>query len=162
VLCFSQKVKVEYDRGADFSQYRAYAWAGQDLEGEPPIAVFRDFELFDDRLKNAVNQHMWEKGFVLVTDEKNADLVLAYHVTIDLKSSQQDIYENSPMTNTQFNPVWQTDMLEGTLILDMLDQKTQELVWRATSSAAIKPEKQEKRIKNATKKMFRTFPPKKK
>jgi hypothetical protein len=49
----------------------------------------------------------------------------------------------------------------GTLVVDMLDAATRELVWRAIArdSLSDKTDKNEKKLAKATRKMFEDFPP---
>ena len=50
----------------------------------------------------------------------------------------------------------------GSLIVDMFDAKTKELFWRGigVDELSDKSDKNQKKIANATQKMFKNFPPK--
>ena len=50
----------------------------------------------------------------------------------------------------------------GTLVVDVFDTGTKKLVWRgvATDTLSSKPEKNDKKLDEATEKMFKDFPPK--
>lgn len=50
----------------------------------------------------------------------------------------------------------------GTLILDMYDAQTKQLLWRGTSEDTLsdKPQKNENKLDKAVEKMFKNFPPK--
>ena len=54
----------------------------------------------------------------------------------------------------------------GTLVIDMADAKKSQLVWRGMGVKEIdtqaKPEKRDKSINNAVKKIFKNYPPKQK
>jgi hypothetical protein len=52
----------------------------------------------------------------------------------------------------------------GTLVLDMYDTSTKQLIWTATSRETLsdKPEKNEKKLEKAVDKMFDHFPPREK
>jgi hypothetical protein len=54
----------------------------------------------------------------------------------------------------------------GTLDIDMYDQAAKQLVWRGTASKTIdpkaKPEKRQKNLAKAMKKLFKNYPPQKK
>ena len=50
---------------------------------------------------------------------------------------------------------------EGTLVIDIFDGKTKELIWRGTATDTLsgKPEKNEKKLTKVVEKMFEEFPP---
>ena len=49
----------------------------------------------------------------------------------------------------------------GTILVDILDAESRELIWRGTATAAIstKAEKNEKKLNKLVGKMFKKFPP---
>src|ERR1700737_3970921 len=53
---FAQQVKTDYDRSADFSQYKTYSW--EKVKQKDP--------LFVDRIKEAVNADLTAKGLTPV------------------------------------------------------------------------------------------------
>jgi len=56
------------------------------------------------------------------------------------------------------------DILMGTLVIDLADAKKGELAWRGMGVKEVntqaKPEKRDKSINEAVKKIFKNFPPK--
>jgi hypothetical protein len=58
------------------------------------------------------------------------------------------------------------DILIGTLVIDMADAKKNQLAWRGMATKEVKtqasPEKRDKSINEAVKKVFKNFPPKQK
>ncbi len=54
-----------------------------------------------------------------------------------------------------------TDVAVGTLIVDLVDSDSGDLVWRGVGSGTLstKPEKNEKKINKVASKMFKNFPP---
>src|ERR1700676_5813790 len=53
---FAQQVKTDYDRSADFSQYKTYSW--EKVQTQDPLLV--------DRIKEAVNADLTAKGLTPV------------------------------------------------------------------------------------------------
>ena len=49
----------------------------------------------------------------------------------------------------------------GTLVVDIFDAKSKQLLWRGTAQDELKdkPEQREKQIEKGTKKLFKDFPP---
>jgi len=160
-LCLSQKIRVVYDQSVDFSQLRSFVWAEQSSESEELTStMISNFEIFNKRVKDAVKHELMKKGLVYTSNKEDADLILSYYVTLDMKSTTQHIDPGGPLYNTRFDPTWAVSTLEGTLILNILDAKTNKRAWRGTATEAVKKKDQEKRIKKTIKKLLKKFPPK--
>jgi hypothetical protein len=54
-----------------------------------------------------------------------------------------------------------SEYLVGTLVVDIFDAKTKQLIFRGTATDELsdKPEKNQKKVEKATQKMFKDFPP---
>jgi len=155
---FAQQVKTDYDRTANFSQYKTYSW--EKVQTPDPLWV--------DRIKAAVNGALAAKGWTLV--ESGGDISII----------AMEINRNHQTLNTfydDFGGGWgwrgfgfggfgeSTTTSEtytvGTLVVDLFDAKTKMLVWRGVSSGILS-DKSDKNIKNLNRgveKMFQHFPP---
>jgi hypothetical protein len=151
---FAQQVKTDYDRSADFSQYKTYSW--EKVQTQDPLWV--------DRIKEAVNGALTAKGLTPV--DSGGDVAI---VAIEMTKNQQNL-------NTFYNGFgggWRwgggfgdaTTTVDnykvGTLVVDLFDAKTKKIIWRGSSSDTLS-DKSEKNIKNLDKgvqKMFDHFPP---
>jgi hypothetical protein len=151
---FAQQVKTDYDRSANFSQYKTYSW--EKVQTPDPLWV--------NRIKEAVNAALTAKGLTPV--ESGGDLaVVALEMT-----------RNNPTLNTYYDGFgggWRwgggfgnaTTTVEnykvGTLVVDLFDAHTKQVVWRGSASDTLS-DKSDKNIKNLDKgieKMFAHFPP---
>lgn len=154
----AQQVKTDYDRGANFSQYKTYCW--QTVKTKNALDV--------DRIKNAVNAALQAKGWTQV--DSGGDISI---IAIEMTQQQQTL-------NTFYDGFgggwgWRrfggggfgeatttTDTYKvGTLVVDLFDTKTKQLVWRGSSSDTLS-NNSDKNIKNLDKgaqKMFQHFPP---
>ena len=152
----AQQVKTDYDRSADFGQYKTYSW--EQVKTKPP--------LFVDRIKNSVNAALAAKGWTQV--DSGGDISI---VAIQITRNQQTLntyYDGfgggwrwrgfggfgEATTTTETYKV-------GTLVVDLFDTKTKKLVWRGTSSDTLS-KNSNKNIQNLDKdveKMFKQFPP---
>jgi Domain of unknown function (DUF4136) len=154
----AQQVKTDYDRAADFGQYKTYSW--EQVKTQDP--------LFVDRIKNSVNAALAAKGWTQV--ESGGDISI---VAIEITRNQQTlntIYDGlgggwgwrrfggggfgEATTTTETYKV-------GTLVVDLFDTKSKKLLWRGTSSDTLS-NNSDKNIKNLDKgveKMFKQFPP---
>ena len=153
---FAQQVKTDYDRAANFGQYKTYSW--EKVQTQDPLWV--------DRIKAAVNSTLAGKGWTQV--ESGGDICI---MAIEINRNQQTL-------NTYYDGFgggwrWRgfggfgqsTTTVEtykvGTLVVDLFDAKTKTLVWRGVSSDTLS-DKSDKNIKNLNKgvqKMFQHFPP---
>jgi Domain of unknown function (DUF4136) len=150
------QVKTDYDRSANFAQYKTYSW--EQVKTKDPLDV--------DRIKSAVNAALAAKGWTQV--DSGGDIsVMAMEIT-----------HNQQTLNTYYDGFgggwrWRgfgglgeaTTTTEtykvGTLIVDLFDAKTKELVWRGSSSDTLS-NNSSKNIQNMNKdveKMFKNFPP---
>jgi len=73
---FAQQVKTDYDRSADFSQYKTYSWE----------KVQTQDQLFVDRIKEAVNSALAAKGWTEVPSGGNVAIV-----AIEMTKNQQTL-----------------------------------------------------------------------
>jgi hypothetical protein len=153
---FAQQVKTDYDRAANFSQYKTYSW--EKVQTADPLWV--------DRIKAAVNAALAAKGWTQV--ESGGDIsIIAMETNRDhqtLNTYYDDFgggwrwrgFGGFGESTTTFDTY-----TVGTLVVDLFDAKTKTLVWRGVSSGMLS-DKSDKNIKNLNRgvqKMFQHFPP---
>src|SRR6202166_5320948 len=61
----AQQVKTDYDRGANFAQYKTYSW--EQVKTKDPLDA--------DRIKSAVNSNLTAKGWTQVNSGGNVSIV---------------------------------------------------------------------------------------
>jgi hypothetical protein len=154
----AQQVKTDYDRSANFAQYKTYSWA--QVKTKDALDV--------DRIKAAVNAALAAKGWTQADSGGDVSIVAV------------EITQNQQTLNTFYDGMgggfgWRrfggggfgeaTTTTEtykvGTLVVDLFDAKTKQLLWRGTSSDTLS-NNSDKNIKNLDKgvdKMFKKFPP---
>ena len=166
-LVLAQKVSYDYEKSANFAGFKTYAFKDGTKVGQ---------QLIDDRIVAAIDTELAAKG--LTKSESNPDVFVVYHVAFD---KQKDISTYSSggggygaygwgwggggwaggTTTTQVR-----DILVGTLVIDMADAKKGQLAWRGMGVKEVNtqanPEKRDKSINNAVKKIFKNYPPKQK
>jgi len=157
----AQQVKTDYDRNADFGKYKTYSW--EQVKTQDPLNV--------ERIKNAVNTTLGAKGWTRVDSGGNVCLI-AMEVTRD-QQTLNTFYDGfgggwgwrrfggggfgglgDATTTTETYKV-------GTLVVDLFDARTKQLVWRGSSSDTLS-NNSDKNIENLDKgveKMFKKFPP---
>jgi hypothetical protein len=154
----AQQVKTDYDRSANFAQFRTYSW--EQVKTQNALDV--------DRVKSAVNAALAAKGWTQV--ESGGDVSI---VAMEINRNQQTLntfYEGlgggwgwrrfggggfgEATTTTETYKV-------GTVVIDLFDAKSKQLIWRGASSDTLS-NNSDKNIKNLDKgvqKMFERFPP---
>lgn len=153
---FADQVKTDYDRSADFSQYKTYSW--EKVQTQNPLWV--------DRIKEAVNTALTAKGWTAV--ESGGNVAIVAMETTQNQQTLNTFYDN-------FGGGWRwrggggfgtsTTTVDnykvGTLVVDLFDANTKTLLWRGSASDTLSS-KSDKNIKNLDKgvqKMFDHFPP---
>jgi hypothetical protein len=160
--CSSRKVNFDYDKSADFSSFKTYAWH----EGEQSIK--EEDPLGHQRVMDAVDQQMSAKGFSKVSS--NPDVYVTYNgedneqMRMDTTHMGYDYggdwYWGGGMGMGSSTTQVRT-YTEGTLIVDIWDAKKKQLVWRGTGSDIVsdKPDQNAKKIDKAVADMFKRYPP---
>ncbi len=155
---FAQHVKTDFDHQANFSQYKTYSW--QTIKDPNP--------LWDARIKNAVDAQLAAKGWTQV--DSGGDVALVAIETTKTEKTLQTFYNGfgggwgwrgfGGMGMGQATTTEQ-DYKEGTLLIDMYDAKTKQLIWRGSAEDTLsnKAAKNEKNLDKGVAKMFKKFPP---
>lgn len=154
----AQQVKTDYDRSADFNQFKTYSWERVEVQNT----------LWIDRIKAAVNAALTAKGWTPVESGGDVSIVA------------MEMSQNHRTLNTFYDGFgggwgWRggfgggfgdaTTTVDnykvGTLVVDLFVSNTKKLLWRGSASDTIS-DKSDKNIKNLDKgveKMFDHFPP---
>jgi hypothetical protein len=158
---FAQQVKTDYDRNADFSQYKTYSW--ENVHTQNPLWI--------DRIKAAVNSALAARGWTEVASNGNVSVM-----AMEMNQSHQTLntyYDNfgggwgwrgwgGGFGNSFGDSTTTTDTYKvGTLVVDLFDTNTKKLVWRGSSSDVLsdKATKNIKTLDKGVQKMFEHFPP---
>ena len=158
----AQKVVTDFDDKFDFSKLRRYAWKVHPrLEQDPTLLRSVGAEL----VRMAVSDELIKRGYE-PTEEEFADFYVTFFGGRKQKQEVTAIssggwYGWGPYWHNGWTTVMVKDYIEGTLVLDFVDAKSKQLVWRAYCQGAIRnPSKRDKVINKAVNKAFAKFPPK--
>jgi len=161
--CAVNPVTSDYDSSADFNKYRSFNFvARQSADGEPYKS------LLDKRLEAAITSEMQARGYKLVEAGAATDLVVDYHAHVEEKqkivSSPEPVhwgrgwYDPWPAYN---NTVRSVDYKQGTLIINLVDAATKQMVWQGTMQGTVKRsdlENPSAAVAAAVGKMFSEYP----
>lgn len=164
---FAQKVNVDFDREADFTKYKTFAYQ---------ICHRVENPLVDKRIVTELKGRLANEGLSLT--ERNADLNVTYH-----SSTSEEFAIDTTTWGYGFGRGWYwghgggylgnvgpvtttttvRSYTRGTLVIDIWDARTNDLLWRGTATDIISdnPEKNEKKLKKAMEKLFKKYPPEK-
>ena len=149
----SMKVATDYDRAANFAPLKTYSWRPGTPLPNP---------LMSERVIAAVDAQLKAKGLTRV--ESGGDVTVTYHASSEKNMDVQSFSSGGAYscwggctTSTTVTPVH-----VGTLIVDVVDTKSDKMLWRGSVNDTISsnPSENEKKVNEGVKKMFANFPPK--
>jgi hypothetical protein len=123
-----------------------------------------------ERVENAVNSELGARGYRQI-DTEAADFKVGWHASVEGQVDVSTVnnyygYGGSAWGaggGNAYTDTYVREYKQGTLILDVVDARTDELVWRGTAQAEVSmsddSEKRERRIQLAVEKLLRDFPP---
>jgi hypothetical protein len=146
----AQSVNTDSDPAAPFSSYKTYSWT----PGTPSPVT-----LTEQRIHSDVESQMAAKGFKLATDQ-TPDVYIATHV---LTQAEPHVIASGfgPWGLDGLGSIDVNTLVKGTLVVDMYDADTKQMVWRgvATATESDKPSKNNAKIDKSISKMFERYPP---
>ena len=163
------RVRTDFDSGVDFSSYETFDWlappqrassvAQSDLQ-DP----FSSNSLLDKRVRAAVERVLDRRGFRRAV-EANSDMRLTYHVLFrdKLVASGTDFGYYNRYHHGGFGTRFDFSVRqykEGTIVLDVVDRATDQLVWRGwMASRNNDGNYDEAEISYAIERILESFPP---
>lgn len=163
-VSFSQ-VTSDYDKTVDFTKYKTYSIAGWQADSDKILNKFDK-----ERILNALKAEFASRGLEY-TEDKGDAIVILY---INVEDKQTTTAYSNYMGGMGYRGGWgygmgmgnvsttysEQDYQQGTLVVDMYDQQTKELVWEGVIQTVVqeKPEKREKTIPKKVKKLMVPFP----
>jgi len=162
----AQKVRTDYAHGTDFSKYKTYKWVK--ISDNPDLN-----QLMDQRITGAFEAELAKEG--LTKAEDNPDVLIGYQAAVTHQTQLNTYSSDMGGAGWGYGARWgygwggsststttSSTIRNGTLVLDMMDPKEKQLIFRgvATDTLSDKPEKNIKKIQKAAAKIFEKYPPK--
>jgi len=167
--CSSVRVNSDFDEHADFSSINSYNWKRVHVKDDALV----NNPLLYKRIVSAIDTYMQARGYQK-TDSESADVLLAVHAGMKEKMRVTDWggsrgYYRDPW----YDPWWgrgayggRVDVsyyTEGTLVIDIVDRKQHELIWRGLGTGIVHEyASQEEMVKNINEyvtEILNQFPP---
>jgi len=156
--CSSElRVYSDFDRSVSIQRLTNYDWLPvRQIESRNNPALFN--ELTDKRIKTAVENQLKEKGYV--RSEASPQMIVHYHIVVENKAS----IATEPL-GYNYGRYWLDKEFdtyrynEGTLIIDFMDSRNCDLIWRGWAISILDEEAiSEDLINKAVAKIFKKFP----
>jgi hypothetical protein len=163
---FAQDVRYNFDKNTDFSKFRTYRWV---IIKDAPTAN----DLVTKQIREAVENELATKGLTKIEDD-SANLFIGYQAGVSQEKEFTSFNSNWGYGGGWYGGGWYgpgggmttgstSTIYVGQLAVDMYDSANHDLVWRGVASKTLdpkaKPEKQQKNMAKAVKKLLKNYPP---
>lgn len=152
MACAGASVNSDFDAAADYSGYRTYAWITGTEAANP---------LVEQRIKSAVDRQLAAKGLTKVAD--SPDLQVATHASTSVE--QQVNVESFGYGYPGLGwGGWSSSMVNvrnvdvGTLLLDLVDASSEQLVWRGVATDVVGHTVSEQTVNKTVERMLKRYP----
>jgi len=127
--CAPMRVSSHVDRDLDFTRYRTFDWGPADAlpAGDPRLE--RD-AFFQDHVQGAIERNLAAKGFERAAAAATPDVRVHFHAVIDRRIAANQLDAQSGYCSQGDCQADVSEYEEGTLVVDMIDVRTNRLVWR--------------------------------
>ena len=163
---FAQDVRYNFDKQANFSNFKTYKWVA--LKGSTPVN-----DLMDRQIKASIDDELAKKG-LKKSEADSADLYVGYQAAVGTEKQYTSFDSGWGYGPGWYGGGWYNSgggittgttstIYVGQLVLDMYASGQKALVWRGTASKTLderaKPEKQQKNLAKAVNKLLKNYPP---
>ena len=163
---FGQDVRYNFDKDINFSKFKTYKWV---ILKDAPTAN----DLVTKQLKDAVDAELATKGLTRIDDD-TANLFIGYQAGVGQEKQFTSFSSDWGYGGGWYRGGWYgpgggtttgstSTIYVGQLVLDMYDSANRDLVWRGVASKTLdskaKPDKQQKNLAKAVKKLLKNYPP---
>ena len=156
IATHGQDVRTNYMPGTNFTKYHSYKWVAIEGGAHPN-------QIVDAQIKQSVDSQLASKGLTK-TDSERADLFVGYQIAVDQEKQWNGYGMGGGLRWGGMATATSSTINVGTLVLDMYDPATKQLVWTGNATKTIDPkssqEKNQKSLDKAMQKLLKSFPPK--
>jgi hypothetical protein len=166
IFSYAQKVTGDFNKTTDFTKYKTYYFLDWQDDTENVMTEFDE-----KRLRDAIETEMRERQYEKV--ESGGDMALSVYVVVSEKTSVSaytNYYGGTGYRYGRYGRGWgngyastsysESDYLQGTLVLDLIDILSKDLIWQGVATGTIKSssEKRKKSIPKTVSKLMKKFP----
>ena len=155
-VAMAQDVQTNYMPGTNFAKYHTYKWV-KIANGPYPN------QIVSQQIVQAIDTQLAAKGLAK-TDSDQAELYVDYQVAVT-QERQWNVYSMGGYRwGGGVASATSTPISVGTLVLDMYDPASKQLVWTGRATKTLdpsnNPEKNQQKLNKAMAKLLKNFPPK--
>ena len=154
----AQDVRYNFMPGTDFSKYHTYKWVNIEGGAHPN-------QIVDAQIRQAIDTQLASKGLTKVTGD-TADLYVAYQIAVNQEKQWNAYGMGGGIRWGGLATATSSTISVGTLVLDLYDPATKQLVWTGNATKTLDPSSNpEKNLRNLDKvmqKLLKNYPPKQK
>jgi hypothetical protein len=151
VSASAQEVQSDYDRSFRFSELKTFSFATQRRGATDPLA---GDSLNDGRIRNGLESQLTANGLRMETTRP--DFVIAYYVTTKNKLNVQD-YGYGPPRWFGSRDIRVNQYSEGTLMVDFINAKNNQVIWRGRASGTLEMKGVDKKISKSVEKLIKQY-----
>jgi hypothetical protein len=142
--CSSTKITSDFDKAADFTEYKDFHYLGWAKDSDQ---ILNDLD--KTRIENAFANEFARRGIKFV-DQSEADATVSLFIVVDQKTSTTAYTDHYGGMGYGYGyPTWgwgggmsttryqEYDYLDGTLVVDVFDAESKKLVWQGVASGTI-------------------------
>lgn len=164
---FARTVRVDFDRATHFSSYKTYSWVA-DSEDQSSQTLFPN-QLMEQRIIGFIDEALACRGLKRVN--KGGDLQVSYHMIV---TEQPQFVTFGPAPGWAWGWGWGwaawsdgystttvEPFYEGTLVVNMVDAKRNQLVFQGTSTQSVssRASRNTERLARAVNRIMARYPP---
>jgi len=155
--CAATSVRTDYDRQTDFERYDTYAIRSGPLVKENDVADISD-RVVRDRIRGALEDGLAGRG-ITPARQQSPDVIVTYSVTAMRDTELVETIGDDPNWSYGGHGVFPRVVDRGTLVIDVIDARDGQLVWRSIATAMDEDVRSAKFVERAVDKAMERFPP---
>jgi hypothetical protein len=161
---------VDYDKEADFRSYKTFAYRAGKIVVPPELGGLNN-DILERRFQSALTAQLESKGFQKAADGVTPDMFVTYSAGALEKSDLTPVNFGASVGvpigrygwwNVGMNRYMTRRYKEGTLVVDVADAKSGQLVWRVYAKGEITKLPDDKTVNAVIGRVLKDFPPLKK
>lgn len=172
VACSGLPVSTDYDPSRNLQSLKTFAWLkpNKKLIVDPLV----DNDLMDRRIKQSVERQLYQQGYTKANGDEGADFFVSYYVGAEDKLSV-----SSFRSSFGYAPCWRgcfgsrrgfgfdsdvnvRQYKQGTIMVDIINPSTMELMWRGIAAKRLvggTPEERDEYVDEIVTAIVEEFPP---
>ena len=156
------RVSSHIDRARDFTQYRTFDWGTPDALPASEPRLERD-AFFQDHIQGAIERNLSARGLQRAEATAVPDVRVHFHAVVDRRLDVDRLDVTSGYCDRGDCGAGVSDYEQGTLVVDLIDVRTNRLVWRGWAQDSVEgvldnKDRLARKIDDAVRLMFERLP----